>query len=99
MVLATLRLFPKSGLLLHLHFCCQDGEAETYYGNVKDLVFIFTGFSNSKDTIVTYVSHEKSTTHKQDVEGIITLWQTTRDVGKLLSSAEMYKLMLSHYHC
>ena len=50
-------------------------------GNVKDSVFVFTGFSNWKDTIITFGSHEKSATHKRAVEGVITLPQRTRDVA------------------
>ena len=56
-------------------------------GNVKESAFIFAGFSNWKDATVAFGSHEKSTTHKRAVESIITLPQTTRDVGELLSSA------------
>ena len=56
-------------------------------GNVKDLAFLFAGFSNWKDATFAFARHEKSTTHKRAVESIITLPQTTRDVSELLSSA------------
>ena len=59
-------------------------------GNVKDSAFLFTGFGNWKDVTVAFGSHEMSATrkeHKRAVEGVITLPQTTRDVGDLLSSA------------
>ena len=56
-------------------------------GNVKDSAFLFTGFNNWKDATVTFGSHEKSATHKRAVEGVITIPQTMRDVGDLLSTA------------
>ena len=56
-------------------------------GNVKDSAFLFTGFNNWKDATVAFRSHDQSATHKRAVEGVITLPQTTRDVGDLLSTA------------
>ena len=76
--------------LVFCHTCvtaCKTGKLRLSKGNVKDSAFLFAGFSNWKDATVAFGSHEKSTTHKRAVEGIITLPQTTRDVGELLSSA------------
>ena len=56
-------------------------------GNVKDLAFLSAGFNNWKDAIIAFESHEKTATHKWAVEGDITLPQTTRGIGELISSA------------
>ena len=65
----------------------KTGKMSVSKGNVKDLAFLYTGFSNWKDTTVAFGSHEKSATHKIAVETVITLPRTTRDVGELISSA------------
>lgn len=55
-------------------------------GNIKDSAFIFAGFCNWKDATVAFPNHEKSETHKTAVELVVTLPETTKDVGELLSS-------------
>jgi len=83
-----------------LHYCSRDlafcltcisasrtGKLKLSSGNVKDLAFFFAEFSNWKDATVAFVTHEKSATHKRAVESVITIPQTTRDMGELLSSA------------
>ena len=57
-------------------------------GNIKDSAFIYAGFCNWKDATVSFPNHEKSDTHKTAVELVVTLPETTKDVGELLSSAE-----------
>ena len=57
------------------------------FGNVKDSAFLSEGFSNWKDATVGFANHEKSTTHKRAVEVVVTLSQTHRDVGELLSTS------------
>ena len=56
-------------------------------GNMKDSILLSDGFSNWKDATVRFVNHEKTMTHKIAVDLIVTLPRTTRDVGKMLSSA------------
>ena len=63
------------------------GKLCTTSGNIKDSAFIYAGFSNWKDATVAFPSHEKSDTHKKAVEMVVTLPETTRDVGELLSLA------------
>ena len=63
------------------------GRLTLSIGNVKDSAFVSPGFSNWKDGIAAFESHEKSATHKRAVEGVITLPKTTRDIGELISSA------------
>ena len=63
------------------------GRLTLSVGNVKDSAFVYPGFSNWKDGIAAFESHEKSATHKRAVEGVITLPKTTRDIGELISSA------------
>ena len=55
-------------------------------GNIKDSAFIYAGFCNWKDATVAFPNHEKSDTHKTAVELVVTLPETTKDVGELLSS-------------
>ena len=51
---------------------------------MKDSAFLFSGFNNWKDATVGFASH---VTHRRDVEAVITIPQTTRNVGEMLSSA------------
>ena len=76
--------------LAFCHTCIsafRTGKLKRSSGNVKDSAFLFAGFSNWKDATVAFVTHEKSATHKRAVESVITIPQTTSDVGELLSSA------------
>ena len=45
------------------------------------------GFCNWKDATHSFSNHERSLIHTRAVEVVITLLQTTRDVGELLSTA------------
>ena len=42
-------------------------------GNVKDSAFLSTGFSNWKDGIIAFESHEKTATHNWAVERILKI--------------------------
>ena len=53
-------------------------------GNIKDSAFIYAGFCNWKDATVSFPNHEKSDTHKTAVKLVVTLPETTKDVGELL---------------
>jgi len=75
--------------LAFCHTCIsafRTGKLKLSSGIVKDSAFLFAGFSNWKDATVAFMTHEKSATHKRAVESVITIPQTTRDVGELLSS-------------
>ena len=56
-------------------------------GNAKDSAFLSGGFSNWKDATVGFANHEKSATHKLAVEAVLTLSQTHKDIGEMLSSS------------
>ena len=56
-------------------------------GNAKDSAFLSEGFSNWKDATVGFANHEKSATHKRAVEVVVTLSQTHRDIGEILSTS------------
>ena len=76
--------------LAFCHTCVTavgSGQLALLTGNVKDSAFISTGFSNWNDATVSFAHHTDSTTHKTAVELVITLPNTTRDVGELLPSA------------
>ena len=57
-------------------------------GNAKDSAFLSeAGFSNCKDATVGFANHEKSATHKHAMEVVVTLSQTHRDIGEMLSTS------------
>ena len=56
-------------------------------GNVQDSSFLTGGFSNWKDASKCYSNHEQTTMHKTAVEYMVTLPNTTSDVGGMLSSS------------
>ena len=56
-------------------------------GNAKESTFLSTGFSNWKDATVGFTNHEKSAMHKLAVEVVVTLLQTHKDVGEMLSTS------------
>ena len=51
-----------------------------------DYAFLTRGFQNWKDATRTFRFHEKSTCHVKAVEKVITLPETTKHIGELLSS-------------
>ena len=53
---------------------------------MKDSSLVFNDFHSWKEAIRCLNTHEQTTTHKSAVELLITIPETTRDVGKLLSS-------------
>ena len=67
-------------------------------GNMKDSIFLSSRFSNWKDATVGYVKHEQTTTHKTAVDLVVTLPQTPRDVGEMLSSAHVAEKAVNR-HC
>ena len=73
-------------------YCCIFIKAVTtkrlnsIAGNINDSDFIYAGFCNWKDATVAFPNHEKSDAHKTAVELVVTLPETTKDVGELLSS-------------
>ena len=67
-------------------------------GNMKNSIFLSSGFSNWKDATVHFVKHEKTVMHKIAVDLIVTLPRTTRDVGEMLSSAHAAEKAVNH-HC
>ena len=56
-------------------------------GNAKDSEFLSEGFSNWKDATVGFANHEKFATLKRAVEVVVTLSQTHRDIGEMLSTS------------
>ena len=54
-------------------------------GNAKDSSFIFNGFHSWKEAIRCLNTHEQTSTHKRAVEMLITIPETTHDVGEMLS--------------
>ncbi len=60
---------------------------KNWTGNAKDSVFLCGGFSNWKDATVSFINHEKTSTHKLAVDVVVTLPATTSDVGEVLSTA------------
>ena len=55
-------------------------------GNARDSPFLPSGFANWKDAVAGFNKNEKTTTHKQAVEVVLTTPATTGDVGEQLSS-------------
>ena len=56
--------------------------------NAKDSAFLSEArFSNWKDATVGFANHKKSATHKCAVEVVVTLPQTHRDIGEMLSTS------------
>ena len=55
--------------------------------NAKDSAFLSEGFSNWKDATVGFANHKKSATHKRAMEVVVTLLQTHRDIGEMLSTS------------
>ena len=56
-------------------------------GNVQDSSFLTGGFSNWRDASRCFSNHEQTTMHKTAVEYMVTLPNTTSDVGEMLSSS------------
>lgn len=56
-------------------------------GNAKDSSFIFNGFHSWKEAIRCLNTHEQTSTHKTAVELLVTIPETTQDVGEMLSSS------------
>ena len=56
-------------------------------GNAKDSSFIFNGFHSWKEAIRCLNTHEQTSIHKTAVELLITIPETTQDVGEMLSSS------------
>ena len=62
-------------------------HVEAISGQCEGFCISFFCFNNWKDATVGFASHEKSVTHRRAVEAVITIPQTTRNVGEMLSSA------------
>ena len=65
--------YDRSRDLAVCHTCItaiKMGRLTLSIGNIKDSAFVSPGFSNWKDGIAAFESHEKSATHKQAVEGL-----------------------------
>ncbi|KAL5509913.1 hypothetical protein EMCRGX_G005360 [Ephydatia muelleri] len=78
---------PSSQDLSFCHTCVKavnEGKLSLASGNIKDSPFVCGGFSNSKDA---FARHEQTTTHKKAVEVLVTIPETTRDIGEMLSTA------------
>ena len=67
-------------------FALKTGKMK-FFGNAKDSTFLSGGFSNWKDATVGFHNHEKSATHKLAVEVVLTLSQTHKDIGEMLSTS------------
>ncbi|KAL5497072.1 hypothetical protein EMCRGX_G013468 [Ephydatia muelleri] len=65
----------------------NEGKLSLASGNIKDSPFVCGGFSNWKDATVAFARHEQTTTHKKAVEVLVTIPETTRDIGEMLSTA------------
>ena len=64
---------------------------------MKDSSLIFNGFHSWKEAIRCLNTHEQTTTHKRAVELLITIPETTRDVGEMLSSS--LATIYTYYNC
>ena len=61
-------------------------------GNAKDSAFLGKArFSNWKDATVGFANYEKSATHKRVMEVVVTLSQTHRDIGEILSTNHAFE--------
>ena len=67
-------------------FALKTGKIK-FFGNAKGSTFLSGGFSNWKDATVGFHNHEKSATHKLAVEVVLTLSQTHKDIGEMLSTS------------
>ena len=79
--------YDSSQDLSFCHTCVKavnEGKLSLASGNIKDSPFVCGGFSNSKDA---FARHEQTTTHKKAVEVLVTIPETTRDIGEMLSTA------------
>ena len=76
--------------LIFCHTCIsafKTGKLKLSTGNVKDLAFLFVGFSNWKDATVAFVSHEKSATHKRAMEGVSSWYEILHVIEKVWNCA------------
>eukprot|EP00731_Ephydatia_muelleri_P008502 Em0004g840a len=82
--------YDSSQDLSFCHTCVKavnEGKLSLASGNIKDSPFVCGGFSNWKDATVAFARHEQTTTHKKAVEVLVTIPETTRDIGEMLSTA------------
>ena len=54
---------------------------------MKDSSLIFNGFHSWKEAVRCLNTHEQTSTHKNAVELLINIPETTRDIGEMLSSS------------
>ena len=79
--------YDSSQDLSFCHSCVKAVNESLASGNIKDSPFVCGGFSNWKDATVAFARHEQTTTHKKAVEVLVTIPETTRDIGEMLSTA------------
>ena len=65
-------------------FTLKTGKIK-FSGNAKDSPFLSGSYSDWKDATVGFYNYEKSATHKLAVEVVLTLSQTHKDIGEMLS--------------
>ena len=68
-------------------YCMTDDRRDPQITAYKDDIFTKKGFCNWKKAIDKFEKHDKSVSHRQAIEMVVTLPSTTADVGELISSA------------
>ena len=60
------------------------GKLSLASGNIIDSPFVCGGFCNWKDATVAFARHEQTSTHKTAVAVLVTIPETTKDIGEML---------------
>jgi len=79
--------YDESQDLAFCHLCMTASSEGKLSNNCTEKTFISKGFCNWKDALPTFKKHENSNCHKEATERLVTLPQTTRDIGESLSAA------------
>ena len=78
--------YDETNDLAFCHVCLvtyKDGKLKS---NTTDKAFIVNGYSNWKDASVSFRKHESSNCHRESVLKVVTLPNTTEDIGETLST-------------
>jgi len=76
--------------LAFCHVCMVAKRDEKLKTNtLEKKTYILTGFSNWKDAGRCFRQHEMSDCHPEAIEKVVTLPKVTKDVGEMLSKANM----------
>ena len=78
--------YDETNDLAFCHVCLvayKDGKLKS---NTIDKAFIVNGYSNWNDASVSFRKHESSNCHRESVLKVVTLPNTTEDIGETLST-------------